>query len=443
MYKVSPRQCRYSHLVFVVTFLLLALFPFTNSLVSPGQKRDFSPSNEVFPGYSIDDDDKKNHIKRDRASDNSHLGNHNLKSPNFYTDRRQHLVALSSLVASTPWAFPDIAHASSPGTKPSTNSAMEGSKPSALSINFELSAAVQKLIDLDEPNRLVPGKDYILDVQGRKSKEQADDAAPDPLFRYLDPKIFDDRPTYRLFVALLDNYQPNVCLPEDNTPDETKEALAFLEACMATLPMKFCYSYCKARMKEAMEQSEESSYTNIAKYAFGTEEDFVRLLYKLWFQTYSRSKGCGKSNDDRDGGLDTSSESKAKKVYGSSGFEHVFVGEIRKNKVIGFHNWIQLYRQEQAGNVDYRGTVGKNSNDTILTYNLQWMGSEKPIGSSLIGVSPEFELALYTLLFLLGKKDNVVLVDLGHGGVKAETKLDIKCFRMRGKVGSCYVETIS
>ena len=443
MYKVSPRQCRNSHLVFTVTLLLLALLPFTSSLVSPGQKRDFSPSDEVFPIDSIDDDGKTSDSNCNHASDISRLGNHNVKAPSFYTDRRQSLVALSSLVASAPWAYPEIAHASSPATKPSTNSAMEDSKPSVLPINLELSAAIQKLIDLDEPDRLVLGKDYILDVQGRKTKELADDAAPDPLFRYLDPKVFEDHPTYKRFVALLDNYQPNVCLPEDNTPDETKEALAFLEACMATPPMKFCYSYCKARMKEAMEQSGESSSINIAKYAFDTEDDFVQLLYRIWFQKYSRSKGCGKSNYDKDGGLDTSSESKGKKVYGSSGFEHVFVGEIRKNKVIGFHNWIQLYRQEQAGNVDYRGTVGKQSNDTILTYNLKWMGSEKPIGSSLIGVSPEFELALYTLLFLVGKKDNAVLVDLGHGGVKGETKLDIKCFRMRGKVGSCYVETIS
>jgi len=39
----------------------------------------------------------------------------------------------------------------------------------------------------------------------------------------------------------------------------------------------------------------------------------------------------------------------------SSGFEHVFVGETRERDVTGFHNWIQFYLQEKAGQLDYRG----------------------------------------------------------------------------------------
>jgi len=39
----------------------------------------------------------------------------------------------------------------------------------------------------------------------------------------------------------------------------------------------------------------------------------------------------------------------------SSGFEHVFVGEIKEDQVVGFHNWITFYLQEKKGLIDYHG----------------------------------------------------------------------------------------
>ena len=68
---------------------------------------------------------------------------------------------------------------------------------------------------------------------------------------------------------------------------------------------------------------------------------FKHQLYDLWFKLYRRSSGS--------------------RVLDSSGFEHVFVGETRnsggKSEVLGFHNWIQFYLQEKAGNVDYQGFI--------------------------------------------------------------------------------------
>ena len=86
-------------------------------------------------------------------------------------------------------------------------------------------------------------------------------------------------------------------------------------------------------------------------------KDFKQQLYDLWFKLYRRTKGS--------------------RALDSSGFEHVFVGETRGgNEVLGFHNWIQFYLQEKAGNVDYQGYIlGKKVQCTFLfaqfcTYNV-------------------------------------------------------------------------
>lgn len=78
-------------------------------------------------------------------------------------------------------------------------------------------------------------------------------------------------------------------------------------------------------------------------------KDFKQQLYDLWFKLYRRTKGS--------------------RALDSSGFEHVFVGETRGGtEVLGFHNWIQFYLQEKAGNVDYQGYIlGKK----VLSY-VQW-----------------------------------------------------------------------
>lgn len=385
------------------------------------------------------------------------------------SSRRRDILATIALAM---WGFPGIALATSSGTTPSNKNQQQQATSKDRPIDLELSEAVQKLFDLDEPNRLVPGKDYVVDIKSRKVAADGTETTHDPLFRSFDSAIFENRPTYKSFVALLDNYQPNVCSVEDNTSDETREAYTFLKACMATPVLKFCYSYCKSKLEEASEISEGSA-KEPPKRPFDTEEDFVELLYKIWFQLYSRSKGCGNENIDSETGRDAievasvvenSSEKRraGPKVYGSSGFEHVFVGEIRNDKVIGFHNWIQLCLQEKAGNckLKYRGKTPKAGSldpykKRVLTYNLQWKGAEKPFGTSLLGVSPVFELALYTMVFLVGKKDNILLLDLGDGESDAaapsekgdndrtKTKLDVKCFKSRGRVGSCYVELLS
>lgn len=149
------------------------------------------------------------------------------------------------------------------------------------------------------------------------------------------------------------------------------------------------------------------------------------MLQSIWFEMYRRQ-----------GKLD------------SSGFEHVFVGEIKNGDVSGFHNWIQFHLEEKKGTIDYRGYIkprGRNSathdgNDSLLTLQFAWDGVEKFVGTSFIGVSPEFEMALYTMCFLVGEEENEVEIqtDTDVFGVK------IKCYTMAGgKIGTAFPEVTS
>jgi poly(U)-specific endoribonuclease len=67
----------------------------------------------------------------------------------------------------------------------------------------------------------------------------------------------------------------------------------------------------------------------------------------------------------------------------------------------------------------------------MLTVQFEWHGVLKSVSSTLIGVSPEFEVALYTLCFFVGGEDN--RVDIGTYTV------NIKCYRLgNNKIGSAF-----
>lgn len=62
------------------------------------------------------------------------------------------------------------------------------------------------------------------------------------------------------------------------------------------------------------------------------------LIKRLWFDFYPRNKNTMKT---------------------SSGFEHVFLSEIKKGKIIGLHNWIYFADAEKRGELDYKGWMRK------------------------------------------------------------------------------------
>ena len=68
-----------------------------------------------------------------------------------------------------------------------------------------------------------------------------------------------------------------------------------------------------------------------------TQSAFRNKLKELWFDFYPRS-----SSQDFDD---------------SSGFEHVMVGELKLTTVKGFHNWLQMYLEEKAGNLQFTDLI--------------------------------------------------------------------------------------
>ncbi|XP_015959947.1 uncharacterized protein LOC107483842 [Arachis duranensis] len=262
---------------------------------------------------------------------------------------------------------------------------------------YDLSKACDKLWDLDL-NRLVPGKDYEIDCGEGKKAYQKEDMAEGCLFTWVSDDVF-RKPTFARFLSLLDNYNPNQGSKEVVTSEERQEQASFIEEISRTAPIKYLHKYLVSK-----------------GIASGSFQEFKRMISSLWFDLYSRGGTSGSS----------------------SAFEHVFVGEIKNNsEVSGFHNWLQFYLEEAKGRVDYQGYIfprrrGEipDSETQLLTIQFEWNNVLKSVSSTLVGVSPEFEIALYTLCFYVGEEDNHI--QLGPYSV------NIKCYRLGNRIGSVY-----
>merc|ERR1712002_1017932 len=179
------------------------------------------------------------------------------------------------------------------------------------------------------------------------------------------PSLFSSVKTSRLggtwpaFENLLDNYILKTGNTETVTSGETNEMNTFLDQVMATEVMQLTYNFLSS------------------KGYFSSQTAFKNYIENVWFSLYSRSSGR----------LD------------SSAFEHIFVGEVKNSAVSGFHNWLQFYYLEQAGRLNYYGWVREEDpNQLLIQFAVD--GYVKTLSSIMLGVSPEFELALYSVCFV-------------------------------------------
>ncbi|XP_063401761.1 poly(U)-specific endoribonuclease-A-like [Mytilus trossulus] len=267
----------------------------------------------------------------------------------------------------------------------------------------ELSEILTKLWDLDT-NKCYPGSDFQVDLQGyvKSGRALERDRAKYNLFEWVDEEKVFERKTYKTFKDLLDNYELECGEAEVVTPEEKKENIAFVDAIMETDVMQEAHKYLISKGKSPEHVGQ-----------------FKWQLYKIWFSLVRRTRG------DRD--------------QDSSSFEHVFVGEGRDDKFIGLHNWIQFYLQEKAGNIDYHGyfrhsTVTDDEHFRLIALQFDWREEKgKPISSCFLGTSPEFEIAAYTICFLL---DRLCKTDVQLG--EYEVEIDVKPFA-KNYIGTAYI----
>ncbi|KAM4700920.1 uridylate-specific endoribonuclease isoform 3-T3 [Discoglossus pictus] len=242
--------------------------------------------------------------------------------------------------------------------------------------NEEIIQISEKLYKLDVNK--ATDSDIILNKQQQaENPGSQDDLSDEPLYKFVNEKLF-SRPTYATFIKLMDNYDRKTGTDESYTADEIKEQEAFLQEIMKTKLMKELYHFFHH------------------KGLYHTEKEFVTDLQKMWFGLYSRSTG----------------------EADSSGFEHVFLGEVKKGKVSGFHSWIRFYFLEKKGMMDYYSYNFDGpwtSYPDVLGKQFHWDGYYKEVGTQFIGSSPEYDMGIYTLCFISrpGKKCNVSLG--GHG----------------------------
>uniref|UniRef100_A0A5K4F7F7 Uridylate-specific endoribonuclease n=1 Tax=Schistosoma mansoni TaxID=6183 RepID=A0A5K4F7F7_SCHMA len=261
-------------------------------------------------------------------------------------------------------------------------------------INEELSEFYTKLYKADE-NAVLSGKDYKLNLQEYLNySKKLVDLSSKPLFEYVNDDIFRNRPTFSKFIALLDNYNPQVGVTEVVTVEQNREEDDFINELLKTKIMNMTYDFLVKKQKIS-----------------GKMGDFGRFLKDLWFKRYKR-----RSPGD------------------SSAFEHVFVGEHKNSIMLGLHNWIQFYLKEKKNEINYYGWKKSSCDDRLLslTY-IDENKYEKPIGGFFVGSSPEFDIAVYTVAFALYPTS---AFDVNIAGCK----IRITCHELSSsEMGTCYM----
>ncbi|XP_077279972.1 uncharacterized protein LOC143907214 isoform X2 [Temnothorax americanus] len=239
--------------------------------------------------------------------------------------------------------------------------------------NEEVKKLSERLFDADKNNAY---KYVTMNLQGQTKEDGTGDDASLPLLD-VKPEAY-EIPTIKSLLALHDNYEMDVKTKETVTPDERKEEAELLDRFLET-------DVFKATMKYLADEA----------FIPNDEYEFKDTLKRIWFSQFQRVEG----------------------EPSSSGFEAVFVAEKLDSYMIGPQNWIYFAKQEAQKNLDYRGYINdvkladKGEAIKVRTaFNVP--DTKHSVTTLLVGLSPELEMALYTVCFYLRPND-VCPISLG------------------------------
>nr|CAD7407515.1 unnamed protein product [Timema poppensis] len=133
-------------------------------------------------------------------------------------------------------------------------------------------------------------------------------------------------PTVAKVQKLYDNYIADVSVNEQVTSPEIQEENDLLDAFLKTSVMKYTNQFL---IQKRLVASGQKAFRN--------------LLHELWFTLYSRGN----------------------RKVGSSAFEHVFLGELKRGEVSGMHNWIYFSHEESLKHANYMGWIKKLDFGTV------------------------------------------------------------------------------
>ncbi|XP_066154838.1 endoribonuclease CG2145-like isoform X2 [Euwallacea fornicatus] len=287
-----------------------------------------------------------------------------------------------------------------PSLKGNVNKQQENSDKIELSdstvTDDELRTFSETLLTKDSNNLM---KYVNLNLQGITTSRSTQDEAPLPLLK-IDDQAFQTSSVATL-VLLYNNYFLEAEQNEVYTGQERIEENNFLDSMLVTPVMQHTRNFLNQKGKIGKDPKE-----------------FRDLLRQIWFFMYSRGKGR----------------------IGSSGFEHVFLAEIKNNQVSGLHNWVYFNAEESRGKANYLGYMKKidlGEKGVILKYHFTFHDIDKPVGSMFIGTSPELEMGLYTICFVL-RADQICPLKMNGNRFIIRTY----SFRYRGKnmIGSAFPE---